>query len=61
METDGNGFDWNYTVLSVSACGGVENTTSNEPQTTANVVESSKNRNKVALWIIPMQNIIKKI
>ena len=28
------------TVLSVSACGGKENTTSNEPQTTANVAES---------------------
>ena len=39
------------TVLSVSACGGKENTTSNEPQTTANVAESeAKTEIKVALW-----------
>ena len=39
------------TVLSVSACGGKENTTSNEPQTTANVAESeAKTELKVALW-----------
>ena len=38
-------------VLSVSACGGKENTTSNEPQTTANVAESeAKTEIKVALW-----------
>ena len=49
-------------VLSVSACGGKENTTSNEPQTTANVAESeAKTEIKVALWDYTSAEYFKKL